>query len=64
MNSIEKVLQKITDRSNGKMRIIQVPDYRKPTTESLRRLEAEIYAQVEANRAMEHRSFINASKRF
>ena len=64
MNSIEKVLQKIADSSNGQMKIVKVPDDRKPTARSLRKLDAEIHAQIEANRAMEHRSFINACKRF
>ena len=63
MNSIEKVLQKIADESDGEMRIVKVPENRRPTAESLKRLDNEIKDQVEKNRAMEYRSFINASKR-
>ena len=50
-------------KSNGKMRIVKVPPEKRPTAESLEKLEREIGAQIDANRAMEHRSYINASKK-
>lgn len=46
------------------MKIVKVPDDKRPTVESLRKLETEIHTQIEANRAMEYRSYINASKTF
>ena len=63
MNSINKILCKIAKESDGKMRIVKVPIEKRPTAESLRNLEKEIHTQIEANRAMEYRSFVNASKR-
>lgn len=45
------------------MRIVKVPPEKRPTAESLEKLEREIGAQIDANRAMEHRSYINASKK-
>lgn len=61
--SISKILQKIAERSNGKMRIVKVPPEKRPTAESLKKLENEIGAQIDENRAMEYRSYINASKK-
>lgn len=63
MNSISKILSRMAKESGGKMQIVKVPMEKRPTAESLRKLEKEIYAQIETNRAMEHRSFVNASKR-
>lgn len=62
MDLTSKMLHRIAETSEGKMRIVKVPPERRPTAESLAKLEREINAQVEANRAMEHRSYINASK--
>lgn len=62
MNYISKILSKMAKESDGKMRIVKVPIDKRPTAESLSKLEKEIHAQIEANRAMEYRSFINASK--
>ena len=45
------------------MRIVKVPPEKRPTAESLEKLEREIGAQIDVNRAMEHRSYINASKK-
>lgn len=45
------------------MKIVKVPPEKRPTAESLAKLETEINSQIEANRAMEHRSYINASKK-
>ena len=53
MKLIEKSLQKIDNKSNGQMRILPVPDDKKPTTKSLQELHKEIHTQVEANRLMQ-----------
>ena len=63
MNSTSKILHEIAEKSNGKMKIVKVPPEKRPTAESLAKLETEINSQIEANRAMEHRSYINASKK-
>lgn len=63
MDLTSKILHKVAEESNGKMKIVKVPPKKRPTAESLTKLEREINAQVEANRAMEHRSYINASKK-
>lgn len=61
--SISRILKKVAEKSNGKMRIVKVPPEKRPTAESLEKLEREIGAQIDANRAMKHRSYINASKK-
>ena len=61
--SISRILKKVVEKSNGKMRIVKVPPEKRPTAESLEKLEREIGAQIDVNRAMEHRSYINASKK-
>lgn len=62
MSTISKVLHRIAEESNGKMRIVKVPPERRPTAESLEKLDREIQAQLDANEAMRHRSYINAIK--
>lgn len=64
MNSISKILGKMAKNSNGKMRKVKVPIEKRPTVESLRKLEKEIHAQIEANRVMEYKSFVNVRKRW
>ncbi len=64
MNSISKILGKMAKKSNGKMRKVKVPIEKRPTVESLRKLEKELHAQIEANRVMEYKSFVNARKRW
>ena len=61
--NISRILKKVAEKSNGKMRIVKVQPEKRPTAESLEKLEREIGAQIDANRAMEHRSYINASKK-
>lgn len=63
MDLTSKILHKVAEKSNGKMRIVKVPLEKRPTAESLAKLEREIKAQVRANEAMEHRSYINANKK-
>ena len=63
MSIARKLLKEIADESDGKIRIVKVPENQRPTAESLKRLDNEINAQVEKNRAMREMSHINASKR-
>ncbi len=63
MDQTTKLLKRIAEESNGKMKIVKVPPEKRPTSESLEKLEREISAGIEANKAMEHRSYINASKK-
>ena len=49
---------------SGKIRIVEVPPEKRLTAESLAKLDREIKAQIDANDAMRHRSYINASKHF
>ncbi len=44
------------ERSNSTVRVVGVPKDKKPTVESLKRLENEIAAQVSSNDAMRSRS--------
>lgn len=64
MNTISRILHRIAEKSNGKVRIVKVPPERRPTAESLKKLEREIGAQIDANDAMRHRSYIEASKKW
>ena len=63
MNPTLRILHKIAEKSNGAMRVVKVPEDRRPTAESLEKLEREIHAQIETNRSIEYRSYYNASKR-
>lgn len=63
MSSIIRILEKLAERSDGKIRVVEVPKERRPTAESLDKLEREISAQIDANRAMRDRSFISANKK-
>lgn len=62
MDQTTRILKRVAEKSNGKMKIVEVPPEKRPTAESLEKLEREISAGIEANRAMEHRSYINANK--
>lgn len=44
--SIEKILKKQMDKSNGEARMLEVPQSRKPTAESLLNFEREVAAQT------------------
>lgn len=48
--------------SGGRVRIVKVPDSKRPTVTSLRKLDREIAAQVSENEAMSTRSVLYASK--
>ena len=39
MNYTSKILKKIAEDSNGKMRIVKVPIEKRPTADSLKKLE-------------------------
>ena len=60
--SISKILSRAMDKSGGSARLVKVPANRRPTAETLKKLEREISAQVIANEAMRSRSMQNASK--
>lgn len=64
MSQIRRMFERLAKESNGKIRIVEVPPEKRPTAESLAKLEREIKAQIDANDAMRHRSYINASKHF
>lgn len=64
MSQLDRMIRKLAEESNGKIRIVEVPPERRPTAESLAKLDREIKAQIDANDAMRYRSYINASKHF
>ena len=45
--SISRILKKVAEKSNGKMRVVKVPPEKRPDAESLEKLEREIAAQIE-----------------
>lgn len=57
MNKIRKQLRKISEESNGQMRIVDVPKDRIPTYESLVKLDTEIASQV-GKRNIRYKSII------
>jgi len=61
--SVREMLKREMAASGGRARLVKVPDRRRPTVESLVKLEREINAQVTANEVMRDRSMQNASKR-
>ena len=62
--SIINELKKEAEKSGGKVRVVKVPPERRPTAESLAKLEAEISAQIRVNEEMRRRSYIEASKKW
>lgn len=54
--SVRRVMAKEMAKSNGSARMVKVPADRRPTVDSLRKLEREISAQVNANEIMRSRS--------
>ena len=63
MSIVNRMIRRAAEESNGKIRIVEVPPEKRPTAESLKKLDREINARPDANEAMCHRSYINASKR-
>ena len=57
-----RMISKQMSKSAGGVTIIKVPASKRPTAESLRKLDQEISAQVNANEAMSNRSMIFASR--
>lgn len=58
--SISRILTKEMEKSGGAARVVKVPVDRRPTAESLRRLEREIFAQINANEVMRSKSMHKA----
>lgn len=52
MNDVRRVIRKEMAKSNGTARMVKVPQDRRPTLESLKKLEQEITAQVKDNERM------------
>ena len=53
-----RTLHKIVEKSNGEAKLVKVPKGKRLTQKSLERLEKEIGAQIEQNRAMRERSYV------
>ena len=52
--SISKAISKQMNKSCGKVKIVKVPDSKKPTAETLKKLDREVAAQVNANKTIIH----------
>lgn len=59
---LKNVLMKEMAKSGGKARLVKAPANKRPTAESLRKLDREISSQIEANEAMRERSMERAAK--
>lgn len=59
---ISKIIVREMNNSAGHVKIVKVPDSKRPTAASLRKLDREIAAQVSENEAMSTRSVLYASK--
>lgn len=59
---LRNILKKELEKSGGKAKLVKVPANRRPTAESLRKLDCEISSQIKANEAMRERSVERASK--
>ena len=58
--SIRTVLARELSRSNGKARLVKIPENMRPTAESLKHYSDEVHAQIRENDDMRFRSMINA----
>lgn len=61
--NIDKIIKNEMQKSNGEVRIVKIPKEKKPSKESLIKLEKEIKAHVEANNAMMERSWEYANNK-
>ena len=57
------MISKQMNKSAGQVKIVKVPASKRPTVESLKKLDREIAAQVSANKAMSNRSMLYALRR-
>lgn len=60
--SISRILAKEMAKSGGTARVVKVPANRRPTAESLRKLEREVSAQINANEVMRSKSMHKAAR--
>ena len=60
---LSRVLAREMEKSGGVVRVVKVPNERRPTAESLRTLERQISAQLDANEAMRNRSMCKAAQK-
>lgn len=60
--SIKRIIKKEMEKSNGEVRIVEVPKEKRPTAKDLIKLEKEIKSHVAANEAMMVRSWKNSNK--
>lgn len=58
--SIRSVLARELSRSNGKAKLVKIPEHMRPTAESLKHYSDEVHAQIIANDDMRFRSMKNA----
>lgn len=58
--SIRTVLARELSRSNGKARLVKIPEHMRPTAESLKHYSDEVQSQIRENDAMRFRSMKNA----
>ena len=52
--NISNVISKQMTKSGGKVKIVKVPDNKRPTAETLKKLDNEVAAQVKANKVVIH----------
>ena len=62
MDLAERFFRELEAISDGELKVVELPDDMKPTAEGLERLDEEIRIKVQANQAIENRSYIYASK--
>lgn len=60
---ISRMISKQMNKSAGQVKIVKVPASKRPTAVSLKKLDREIAAQVNANKAMSNRSMLYALRR-
>jgi len=57
MSDIAKIMKKEMEKSNGHARMVKVPLERRPTADSMKKMQREVQAQLDANRAMRENSY-------
>lgn len=59
---IDQIIEKEMKKSGGRVKVVKLPENKRPTAASLAKLEREIASQVSANEAMSNRSMLYAAR--
>ena len=58
MSNTAEIIKKELEKSNGRARMVKVPPEKRPTLESMEKMQREVNAQIDANHIMRENSRI------